>query len=91
MGNLLAIPHGTDNAKEEVYQSGLAIVFYDNPIDWDGNEVRLVIGIAGKGNEHLELLSSIATSCSELENVEKLIKLKKIKKDVIAFFAQEEE
>lgn len=90
MGNLLAIPHGTDNAKEEVYQSGLAIVFYDNPIDWDGNEVRLVIGIAGKGNEHLELLSSIATSCSELENVEKLIKLKN-KKDVIAFFAQEEE
>ena len=90
MGNLLAIPHGTDNAKEEVYQSGLAIVIYDNPIDWDGNEVRLVIGIAGKGNAHLELLSSIATSCSELENVEHLIKIKN-KKDVIAFFSEGEE
>ncbi|MCT1902249.1 PTS mannitol transporter subunit IICBA [Oceanobacillus sojae] len=90
MGNLLAIPHGTDNAKEEVYQSGLAIVIYDDPIDWDGNEVRLVIGIAGKGNAHLELLSSIATSCSELENVEHLIKIKN-KKDVIAFFSEGEE
>ncbi|WP_339179553.1 PTS mannitol transporter subunit IICBA [Oceanobacillus sp. FSL W7-1293] len=90
MGNLLAIPHGTDDAKEAVYQSGLAIVVYENSIDWDGNEVRLVIGIAGKGNEHLEILSSIATSCSELENVEQLINIKN-KKDVIAFFSETED
>ncbi|MGX8793035.1 PTS mannitol transporter subunit IICBA [Oceanobacillus sp. M60] len=90
MGNLLAIPHGTDDAKEVVYQSGLAIVVYESPIDWDGNEVRLVIGIAGKGNEHLEILSSIATSCSELENVEQLINIKN-KKDVITFFSETED
>lgn len=35
--------------------------------------MKLLIGIAGKGDEHLEILSQIAIICSEEENVEKLI------------------
>jgi PTS system mannitol-specific IIC component len=86
MGNFLAIPHGTDDSKEDVYQSGLAILLYDEPIDWNGNEVRLVIGIAGKGDEHIAILSRIAKICSELKNIEKLLQLNK-KEDVLQFFA----
>jgi PTS system mannitol-specific IIC component len=32
MGNMLAIPHGTDDSKTEVYQSGISIIIYDKPI-----------------------------------------------------------
>ncbi|KMK78043.1 PTS sugar transporter subunit IIA [Alkalihalobacillus pseudalcaliphilus] len=76
MGNMLAIPHGTDEGKKEVTASGLAVQIYDQPLDWNGEEVRLVIGIAGVGDEHLEILSQIAIVCSEVENVEKLLQTK---------------
>src|SRR3982751_3334626 len=40
MGNYLAIPHGTNEAKDTIARSGLSVVRYDQPIDWDGNEVQ---------------------------------------------------
>src|SRR5689334_11418385 len=73
MGNLLAIPHGTEDAREDVKQSGLSILLLDHEIDWNGNPVQLVIGIAGKGDEHLEILSKIAIACSEEDNVRALL------------------
>ena len=73
MGNYLAIPHGTNDAKDAIKSSALAIIRYDEPIDWDGNEVRFVVGIAGLNNEHLEILSSIAIVFSEEDEVQKLL------------------
>ncbi|MHC2185340.1 PTS system mannitol-specific IIA component [Rathayibacter agropyri] len=73
MGNLLAIPHGTNDAKDEIRSSALSFVRYAQPIDWDGNEVRFVVGIAGVNNEHLEILSKIAIIFSEEDEVQKLL------------------
>ncbi|ANB58604.1 mannitol-specific phosphotransferase enzyme IIA component [Anoxybacillus sp. B7M1] len=74
MGNFVAIPHGTEEAKPLVKQPGLSIVQVPNGVDFgEGNIVKLLIGIAGKENEHLEILSKIAIVCSEEENVEKMI------------------
>ncbi|GIN11856.1 mannitol-specific phosphotransferase enzyme IIA component [Shouchella clausii] len=86
MGNLLAIPHGTEDAREDVTQSGLSILLLDDEIDWDGNPVQLVIGIAGKGDEHLEILSKIAIACSEEDNVRALLQVKTAD-DVLDFFS----
>ncbi|WP_080873164.1 PTS sugar transporter subunit IIA [Oceanobacillus timonensis] len=73
MGNALAIPHGTEDAKKDVLETGLSVVTVPDGVDFgDGNTVKLLIGIAGKGDEHLEILSQIAIICSEEENVEKL-------------------
>ncbi|WP_409978176.1 PTS sugar transporter subunit IIA [Anoxybacteroides tepidamans] len=75
MGNFVAIPHGTEDARQLVKQAGLSIVQVPNGVDFgDGNMVKLLIGIAGKDNEHLEILSKIAIVCSEEENIEKMIK-----------------
>jgi PTS system mannitol-specific IIA component len=71
MGNYLAIPHGTNEAKDGILSSALAVVRYDSPIDWGGNEVRFVIGIAGKGDDHLGILSGVAIAFSA--TVEKLL------------------
>lgn len=73
MGNFLAIPHGTDEAKSAVLKSGIVLIQAPEGIDWDGNEVKVVVGIAGKDGEHLDLLSQIAIVFSEEENVERVI------------------
>lgn len=74
MGNSVAIPHGTDDAKESVHHSGLSLIQVPQGVEYgDGNTVKLVFGIAGKNNEHLEILSKIAILCSDEENVEKMI------------------
>ena len=60
MGNFLAIPHGTNEAKGMIKESAISVVRYPDAIDWNGNPVKFVIGIAGANDEHLELLSKIA-------------------------------
>lgn len=74
MGNFVAIPHGTEDSKEMVKDSGISIVQVPNGVDFgNGNIVKVLIGIAGKGNEHLDILSKIAIVCSEEENIEKIV------------------
>jgi len=60
MGNLLAIPHGTNEAKSAINRSAISFVRYPGGVDWNGKEVRFVIGIAGAGKDHLKLLGKIA-------------------------------
>src|SRR3954470_16982818 len=50
MGNFLAIPHGTNEAKDTIERSAISVVRYDEPIDWNGNQVRFAAGIAGLNN-----------------------------------------
>ena len=73
MGNYLAIPHGTNEGKDTIIASALSFVRYDNPIDWNGNEVRFVVGIAGKDGGHMEVLSGIAIIFSEDDDVAALL------------------
>ncbi|MCE7482255.1 MULTISPECIES: PTS sugar transporter subunit IIA [Microbacterium] len=72
MGNGLAIPHGTNETKEAILDSGLSVVRYDGGVDWAGDEATFVIGIAGRGDEHLEILSQIAILFSDEDDVAKL-------------------
>ncbi|WP_088105879.1 PTS sugar transporter subunit IIA [Halalkalibacter urbisdiaboli] len=77
MGNFVAIPHGTEDAKKSVITSGLSIIQVPHGVDFgDGNEVKVLIGIAGKDGEHLEILSQIAIVCSEEENIQKIVEAK---------------
>ena len=74
MGNDVAIPHGIEETKKYVKKAGIAIVTLPDGVDWgNGNNVRIAIGIAGKENEHIEILSSIAILLSEAENVDKAV------------------
>ncbi|MFD6818646.1 PTS sugar transporter subunit IIA [Microbacterium sp. NPDC060132] len=72
MGNGLAIPHGTNDAKDAILASALSVVRYDGGVDWDGEQATFVIGIAGDGDEHLEILSRIAILFSDEDDVAKL-------------------
>ena len=72
MGNGLAIPHGTNDAKDAILASALSVVRYDGGVDWAGDPATFVIGIAGVGDEHLEILSRIAILFSEEHDVARL-------------------
>lgn len=86
MGNFVAIPHGTDDAKQEVKESGIAIIQVPGGVDFgDGNIVKLIFGIAGKGDEHLEILSNIAIVVSDEENVDAIVYASS-KDEVLSFF-----
>jgi mannitol PTS system EIICBA or EIICB component len=60
MGSFLAIPHGTNAAKDHIRKSAVSVVRYPDGIDWNGKQVKFVVGVAGINNEHLHILSSIA-------------------------------
>lgn len=60
MGNGLAIPHGTNEAKSAIRRTGISFVRYPEPIDWNGKPAEFVVGIAGAGNDHMALLTRIA-------------------------------
>lgn len=90
MGNFVAIPHGTEDAKEAVKHSGISIVQVPEGVDFgNGHIVKLLFGIAGKNNEHLDILSKIAIVCSEEENVQKIIQAKTVD-EIISLFEGEE-
>jgi PTS system mannitol-specific IIA component len=73
MGNGVAIPHGMNEYKKEILESGIVIAQYPDGVDFgDGNTAYIVIGIAGKGDEHMEILSKIALTVQFEENVERL-------------------
>jgi PTS system mannitol-specific IIC component len=60
MGSFLAIPHGTNAAKDHIMHSAVSLVRYPEGIDWGGKQVKFVVGVAGVNNEHLQILASIA-------------------------------
>ncbi len=73
MGNYLAIPHGTNESKQLITRSALSVIKYDSPINWDGNEVRFVLGIAGYQGGHLDVLSKVARVFADTAEVNKLL------------------
>lgn len=90
MGNAVAIPHGTSDSKRWVENSGLSVITVPDGVEYgNGNLARLVIGIAGKGDEHVDILSKIALVCSEEENVQRIVE-SETKEELLAFFEEVE-
>lgn len=88
IGNYVAIPHGTEAAKSAVQKTGISLLQVPEGVDFGGQTAKLVIGIAGVNDEHLDLLSQIAILCSDEANVERLVKAK-TKEEILALFMEE--
>lgn len=72
MGNGLALPHGTATSAHAVQRVGLSFVRYDEPLDWDGQPVQFVVGLAGSGTAHLGLIERLAGVFTDDALVERL-------------------
>jgi PTS system mannitol-specific IIA component len=84
----VAIPHGTNDSKQWITRSGLSVITVPEGVEYgDGEVARLIVGIAGKGDEHLEILSNIALVVSEEENVERIVRAE-TKEELMAIFEE---
>ena len=73
IGSHVAIPHGTNDVKPLIKRTGVVVMTYPEGIDWNGDKVKLVVGIAAKGEEHLEVLGRIVAIASTDEDTDKLV------------------
>ena len=68
MGLGVAIPHGTNDAKDSVKKTCVTLHQYPDGVQWGDEKAYIVIGIAGAGGEHLTVLANVAR-CLEDDNV----------------------
>ena len=73
IGMGLAIPHGTTHGDDVIHKTGIVLLQYPDGVQFGDEKAQLVIGIAGKGGEHMEVLSKI---CMALEDEAVLNKMK---------------
>lgn len=73
MGNEIAMPHGVEEAKKDIKHSGIAVMIFPNGTDWEPDRVKVVVGIAGVGEEHLTILSNIAMKLTEPKDIERIV------------------
>lgn len=73
LGMGIAIPHGTADAKERVLRSGIVVLQYPDGVAFGDEKAHLVIGIAGVGDEHLDILARLSTSLEDDDLLQKLL------------------
>ena len=60
LGNGIAIPHGLPHDRELILETGISVVQVPKGVEWNpGEVVYLVVGIAAKSDEHIEVLSNL--------------------------------
>jgi mannitol/fructose-specific phosphotransferase system IIA component len=72
IGEGVAIPHGTDASRALVRRTALAVLAFPGGVDWDGNDVRMCVAIAARGEEHVTVLSGLAQILMEPEQAARL-------------------
>lgn len=89
MGNRIALPHGEYEYKKNILNSGIVVHVYPTPIDWHGEAVSLVIGLAGIGEEHVQILANVATVFGEIEAVDQVVAHQDVE-EIYTLLTQEE-
>ena len=60
LGHGIAIPHGLPEARDLVRQTGVVVVQFPKGVAWGPEgHARLVVGIAAKSDEHLQVLANL--------------------------------
>ncbi|MCR5833485.1 MAG: PTS mannitol transporter subunit IICBA [Selenomonadaceae bacterium] len=61
IGKGIAIPHGENEVKEHVKKTGIVVMQYPQGIEFGEEKAYLIVGIAGKGDDHLVIIQNLAT------------------------------
>ena len=72
LGNGIALPHGTSEAQDTILRTGLAVAQFPGGVLWGEERARLVIGLAARSEEHIEILSRLATILEDASLCERL-------------------
>ncbi|NVJ56448.1 MAG: PTS mannitol transporter subunit IICBA [Vibrionaceae bacterium] len=81
LGESIAVPHGTVEAKDKVKKTGIVICQYPQGIQFtdDKDDVaKLVIGIAAKNDEHIQVITTITNALDDPEAIDTLTTTKDV-------------
>ncbi|WP_213991265.1 PTS mannitol transporter subunit IICBA [Sodalis sp. dw_96] len=68
LGESIAVPHGTIEAKDKVLRTGVVFCQYPDGVrfgDEEDDVARLVIGIAARNNEHIQVITSLTNALDD--------------------------
>ncbi|QQO28211.1 PTS mannitol transporter subunit IICBA [Klebsiella michiganensis] len=77
LGESIAVPHGTIEAKDRVLKTGIVFCQYPEGVRFGEEEdevARLVIGIAARNNEHIQVITSLTNALDDESVIERLTK-----------------
>lgn len=73
LGNGIAIPHGMGKDRELIKRTGVSVVQFPDGVEWNpGQIVRMVVGIAAKSDEHLDILAALTDVLDDTAIAERL-------------------
>ncbi|MFW5489044.1 MAG: phosphoenolpyruvate--protein phosphotransferase [Desulfovibrio sp.] len=73
LGNGISIPHGLPENRDEILKTGVAVMQVPDGVIWNPDEiVHLVVGIAAKSDEHIEILTNLTHVLDDPETVSRL-------------------
>jgi len=73
LGNGIAIPHGVPKDRCLIKQTGVAVLQVPNGVEWNpGDRVHLVVGIAAKSDEHLQILTNLTDVLGDADEAARL-------------------
>jgi len=73
LGNAVAMPHGTDESRKFVHFGQIVFLRFAQPFIWDDEEVRICIGIAAQGDEHVDIIGNLADALLDEEKFHTLL------------------
>jgi mannitol/fructose-specific phosphotransferase system IIA component len=76
LGNSVAMPHGTDESRKFINFGQIVFIRFATSFIWDEEEVKLCIGIAAQGDEHVEIIGNLAEALLDDEKFEILLSTK---------------
>ena len=73
LGNGISIPHGLPKDRDLIKQTGIAVVQVPAGVTWNpGETAHLVVGIAAKSDEHIDVLRRLTRVLGDEEQVARL-------------------
>ncbi|MGL5653050.1 MAG: PTS mannitol transporter subunit IICBA [Vibrio sp.] len=81
LGESIAVPHGTVDAKDRVIKTGIVICQYPQGVVFgeDNSDIaKLVIGIAAKNDEHIQVITTITNALDDPSALDKLTSTKDV-------------
>lgn len=75
LGESIAVPHGTIEAKESVINTGIVFCQYPAGVEFGeeaDDKAKIVIGIAARNNEHLDVIAKLTNALDDPNIIAKL-------------------
>ena len=73
IGNGVAIPHGMEEGKKYINETGISIIQSHEGVEWNGEIAYIIVGIAAKDDEHMDVLSKLAELIEDPEDAKKIM------------------